>query len=80
MSQLPASFNVDVGAKYVKHVQKLDTAVFPECHSIERTWRIRRGLTFERNNVYVHYNSECKWTVLRIGVEKGKIVTERLLT
>jgi hypothetical protein len=79
MSQLPVNFNVDLGAKYLKHVQKLDAAVFPDCHSVERTWRIRRGLAFESNKVYVHHYPECKWSILRIGIEKGKIVTERLI-
>lgn len=77
MNQLP--INLEASAKYLKHVQKLDTNVFPDCYSIERTWHIRRGLTLERNLVYVHHAPECKWDISRIGFEKGKIVAERLI-
>ena len=79
MSQVPFQFNLEAPVKYVKHVEKLDTSVFPDCYSIERIWPIRRGLTSERNLVYVHHAPECKWDILRIGRDKDKIIAERLL-
>lgn len=79
MNQVPFQFNLESPVKYVKHVEKLDTSVFPECHSIERTWSIRRGLTSERHFFYVHHDAGCKWDVLHIGIEKDKVTAERLL-
>lgn len=76
MNQFP--LNIDLGARYLKQIQKLDTAVFPTCHSIERTWHLRRGLTLERNNVYIHHNPDDSWDIVRIAFEKGELVVERL--
>ena len=78
MSQVPFNINLEAPVKYVKHVEKLDTSVFPDCHTIERPWRILRGLTFERNMLYIHHPPECKWDILRIG-GNTEIVVERLI-
>ena len=80
MNQLPpVHIEPHVEVPWVKHIEKLDTSVFPDCQTIEREWAIRRGVHRHRNIVYVHHERKCKFTVLRIREERGELIAEELL-
>jgi len=78
MNGLPFKIELPFKAQYIKHVEKLDTSVFPTCNVIERTWRIYKKWGVERNMLHIHHAPECKWSILRIRVEKGEIKASEL--
>ncbi len=67
------SFNIETPFKYLKHIEKLDTSTFPDCHSVEREWKIK-----ERNLVYVHHSASCHWEVMRVYILEGQLKMEKL--
>jgi len=72
MTQLP-NFHIEPPVKWLKNIEKLDTSVFPICHSIEREWKTRKGLSVKKHISYVHHSDECKWSILVIGIDEGKV-------
>lgn len=78
MNELP-TFKIEPPAKWLKHIEKFDTSVFPDCYSIEREWHIRKGLRFERVISYVHHAPQCKWSTLAVYVKNGGLTAQELL-
>ncbi len=74
------SFNIEPPFKYLKRVEKLETSVFPDCYSVEKEWRIRKRFTTQRNLVYVHHSTSCKWSVVRVFEMAGQLKMEELKT
>ena len=79
-SPINPSFNVEFPFKYLKHVEKLETSVFPDCYSVEKEWRIRKRWATQRNLVYVHHATSCKWSVIRVSEMAGQLKMEELKT
>ena len=75
----PLRIELPFQAGWTKHIEKLDTSVFPYCHTIEREWPIRRGFLRHRNIVHVHHEQGCRFSVLRIREEAGEIAADQLL-
>ena len=71
MNQLP-NINVEFPFKWLKHIEKLDTSVFPTCHTVEREWKIYRikPPSIIRNYMYIHHNPECKFDIVFIRQER----------
>ena len=78
MNGLPA-FKIEPPVKWLKHIEKFDTSVFPDCHTIEREWHIRKGIHSERVTSYVHHAPGCKWSTLALYVKNGRLTSQELL-
>ena len=71
MSQL-LNIQLESPFKWLKHIEKLDTSVFPTCNTVEREWKTlkTKPLSIVRNFMYVHHNPECKYEILSIRTDK----------
>lgn len=78
MNELP-TFKLEPPFKWLKRIEKFDTSVFPDCYTIEREWHIRKGISLQRNIVYVHHDYQCKFSAVRMYTEKGQLTFEELL-
>ena len=65
--------------KYAAHVEKLESSVFPDCNTIERTWITWKKWKPNRNRVYVHHSPGCNWDITRIGVREGRISADKIM-
>jgi hypothetical protein len=63
---------------WVKHIEKLEASVFPDCHTVERTWRIRKGLNIERHMLLIHHREDCRYDIRHVFEHKGIFGTQRL--
>jgi len=73
MSQLPP-IHIEPPFKWLKHVEKLDTSVFPTCHTVEREWKtlsLRTTLpSIAKNYMYVHHDDTCKYDIVLVKVDR----------
>ncbi len=71
MSQLP-NIHLESPVRWLKHIEKLDTSVFPTCTTIEREWKTLeiKPPSILRHYMYVHHSPECTYDVLFIRTDK----------
>lgn len=75
MNQIPPIHihpELPIKYKWSKHIEKLDTSIFPTCQTLEREWKTLKlkPLSIVKHFMYVHHNPECKYDILFIRTDK----------
>jgi hypothetical protein len=64
--------HIDSPYKYIKHIQRFETNIFPDCYTITKEWQI--GKTFHKKKIFmaIHHAPTCVYegVVAREGTEQ----------
>lgn len=70
MGDIPnVQIKTEASAKWLKHIERLETNVFPTCHTIEREWTTYTSIIPLRKSkhfMYVHHRPECKYEITHV--------------
>ena len=80
MNQLPQIHaHFEPPFKYIKHVQRFETNIFPTCHTFIKEWKVGK-IPFAKSThlVSIHHIPTCKYNILDITEKSGQLRLEEL--
>ena len=80
MNQYPP-VNLNFPSLWSKHIEKLDTSVFPTCNTIEREWSTTsiKPLRRTRHLMNIHHEDGCTFIILHIKSWSDNIEIEKVV-
>ena len=65
--------------KYIKHIQRFETTVFPTCQTVQVEWHLGRVPLFKKKCVaFVHHLPDCTFSIKAIREQDGQLRFEEL--
>lgn len=80
MNQLPSiHVHFESPIRHIRHVERFETNVFPDCYTITKEWLIGRNpFTRRRQFFLIHHAPTCKYSITAIREEAEQLRLENL--
>ena len=68
----PPDVHLNITPPWLKHIQKLETNVFPTCNTVKVEWSLGwKFINRRRHVVLIHHSPSCNWDITEIH-DNGK--------